>query len=70
MVIRAGALAIGALAYFGRKYDDLAAYTDSKLAITLFSLELQRRLFVEGRAVAGTLARHGTTSVAFDPMRP
>ena len=42
-----------------RKYSDMNAYTDSKLDITLFSLELQRRLAATGSAVRSIVAHPG-----------
>ena len=42
-----------------RKYSDMNAYTDSKLDITLFSLELQRRLAASGSPVRSIVAHPG-----------
>jgi NAD(P)-dependent dehydrogenase (short-subunit alcohol dehydrogenase family) len=49
-----------------RSYDPMAAYRDSKLAVVLFSLELQRRLTAAGSPVRSVLAHPGiaTTSLA------
>jgi NAD(P)-dependent dehydrogenase (short-subunit alcohol dehydrogenase family) len=49
-----------------RKYHGMNAYTDSKLAVVLFSLELQRRLTASGSPVRSVLAHPGiaTTSLA------
>jgi NAD(P)-dependent dehydrogenase (short-subunit alcohol dehydrogenase family) len=42
-----------------RTYNDFAAYADSKLDITLFSLELQRRLTSAGSSVRSMVAHPG-----------
>ncbi len=42
-----------------RKYDDLAAYADSKLAVVLFSNELQRRLEAAGSPIRSITAHPG-----------
>jgi NAD(P)-dependent dehydrogenase (short-subunit alcohol dehydrogenase family) len=49
-----------------RKYHRMNAYNDSKLAVVLFSLELQRRLTASGSPVRSVLAHPGiaTTSLA------
>ncbi|WP_042403149.1 SDR family NAD(P)-dependent oxidoreductase [Streptacidiphilus carbonis] len=49
-----------------RPYAPMAAYRDSKLAVVLFSLELQRRLTAAGSPVRSLLAHPGiaTTSLA------
>lgn len=49
-----------------RKYDQMMAYNDSKLAIVLFSLELQRRLVTAGSPVRSVLTHPGiaTTPLA------
>ncbi|MFE9859586.1 SDR family NAD(P)-dependent oxidoreductase [Streptomyces sp. NPDC005780] len=49
-----------------RKYHSMNAYRDSKLAVVLFSLELQRRLTASGSPVRSVLAHPGiaTTSLA------
>ena len=49
-----------------REYHRMKAYRDSKLAVVLFSLELQRRLTAAGRSVRSVLAHPGiaTTSLA------
>jgi len=49
-----------------RKYHRMNAYNDSKLAVVLFSLELQRRLTASGSRVRSVLAHPGiaTTSLA------
>jgi NAD(P)-dependent dehydrogenase (short-subunit alcohol dehydrogenase family) len=49
-----------------RAYNPMQAYCDSKLAIVLFSLELQRRLRAAGRPVRSVLAHPGiaTTTLA------
>lgn len=53
-----------------RKYRPMPAYRDSKLAIVLFSLELQRRLAAAGSPVRSVLAHPGiarTNLVAHSP---
>ncbi len=53
-----------------RDYRSMAAYRDSKLALVLFSLELQRRLAAEGSPVRSVLAHPGiarTGIVAHSP---
>lgn len=53
-----------------RGYRSMAAYRDSKLALVLFSLELQRRLAAEGSPVRSVLAHPGiarTGIVAHSP---
>ncbi|MGD3108911.1 SDR family NAD(P)-dependent oxidoreductase [Streptomyces sp. YGL11-2] len=49
-----------------RRYHPMNAYRDSKLALVLFSLELQRRLTASGSPVKSVLAHPGiaTTSLA------
>jgi NAD(P)-dependent dehydrogenase (short-subunit alcohol dehydrogenase family) len=49
-----------------REYHPMHAYRDSKLAVVLFSLELQRRLTASGSPVRSVLAHPGiaTTSLA------
>lgn len=49
-----------------RRYHPMNAYRDSKLAVVLFSLELQRRLTASGSPVRSVLAHPGiaTTSLA------
>lgn len=42
-----------------RRYDDLGAYCDSKLAVLLFTLELQRRLAAVGSPVRALVAHPG-----------
>ncbi|MEU6140140.1 SDR family NAD(P)-dependent oxidoreductase [Streptomyces sp. NPDC047081] len=42
-----------------RKYNSLAAYESSKLAVVLFSLELQRRLTAAGSPVRSVIAHPG-----------
>lgn len=53
-----------------RKYRPMAAYRDSKLALVLFSLHLQRQLAAEGSLVRSVLAHPGiarTGLVAHSP---
>src|ERR1700685_2305799 len=45
-----------------RAYDPMQAYCDSKLAVVLFSLELQRRLTAAGRPVRSVLAHPGSAT--------
>jgi NAD(P)-dependent dehydrogenase (short-subunit alcohol dehydrogenase family) len=47
-----------------RKYRGMAAYQASKLAVVLFSLELQRRLTASGRPVRSVLASPGIARTA------
>lgn len=47
-----------------RTYHRMNAYNDSKLAIVLFSLELQRRLTAAGSAVRSVLAHPGIATTA------
>ncbi|MCS7480672.1 oxidoreductase [Umezawaea endophytica] len=47
------------LAWASRKYDDLRTYADSKLAVLLFTLELQRRLAEAGSPVRSLAAHPG-----------
>lgn len=63
---RRGQVDLDDLAWKSRKYDQMKAYNDSKLAIVLFSLELQRRLTASGSRVRSVLAHPGiaTTSLA------
>ena len=42
-----------------RKYNETAAYCDSKLDVTLFALELQRRLAVSGSRIRSQVAHPG-----------
>ena len=56
---RLGHVNVETLGSTNGKYNDFAAYTDSKLAITLFSLELQRRLDAAGSGVRSIIAHPG-----------
>jgi NAD(P)-dependent dehydrogenase (short-subunit alcohol dehydrogenase family) len=47
-----------------RAYNPMQAYCDSKLAVVLFSLELQRRLRAAGRPVRSVLAHPGIATTA------
>ncbi|MEA5366326.1 SDR family NAD(P)-dependent oxidoreductase [Amycolatopsis sp., V23-08] len=47
-----------------RKYNGMAAYQASKLAVVLFSLELQRRLTAQGSVVRSVLASPGIARTA------
>ena len=53
-----------------RAYDPMQAYCDSKLAIVLFSLELQRRLTAAGRPVRSVLAHPGIATTALAAHSP
>jgi len=59
-------LDLGDLDWRARPYNPMQAYCDSKLAVVLFSLELQRRLAASGRPLRSVLAHPGiaTTSLA------
>lgn len=63
---RQSKLDIADLDWRARDYHQMMAYNDSKLAIILFSLELQRRLDTTGSAVRSLLAHPGiaTTTLA------
>jgi NAD(P)-dependent dehydrogenase (short-subunit alcohol dehydrogenase family) len=63
---RRGRLDLGDLDWRTRAYNPMQAYCDSKLAVVLFSLELQRRLTAAGRPVRSVLAHPGiaTTTLA------
>lgn len=56
---RTGHVRLDDLAWKTRKYDDLAAYADSKLAVVLFSNELQRRLTAVNSPVRSITAHPG-----------
>jgi NAD(P)-dependent dehydrogenase (short-subunit alcohol dehydrogenase family) len=58
---RTGHVRLDDLDWKTRKYDDLAAYADSKLAVVLFSNELQRRLKAAGSPVRSIAAHPGIT---------
>jgi len=53
---RQGRIDLDNLAWQNRKYRPMNAYYNSKLALVLFSLELQRRLTASGSAVRSVLA--------------
>jgi NAD(P)-dependent dehydrogenase (short-subunit alcohol dehydrogenase family) len=63
---RRAKLDLADLDWRSRTYDPMQAYCDSKLAITLFSLELQGRLIAAGSPARSVLAHPGiaTTSLA------
>lgn len=61
---RQGKLNLEDLAWRSRKYHRMQAYYDSKLAIVLFSLELQRRLAASGSPVRSVLAHPGIASTS------
>lgn len=67
---RQSKLDIGDLDWRARDYHPMKAYQDSKLAVVLFSLELQRRLDAAGSPVRSLLAHPGiatTTLAAHSP---
>jgi NAD(P)-dependent dehydrogenase (short-subunit alcohol dehydrogenase family) len=63
---RRARLDLGDLDWRTRPYNPMQAYCDSKLAVVLFSLELERRLTAAGSPVRSVLAHPGiaTTSLA------
>jgi len=63
---RMGHLHLDDLNWESRDYKGMDAYNDSKLQVTLYSLELQRRLSAEGSPVKSVLAHPGiaTTTLA------
>jgi NAD(P)-dependent dehydrogenase (short-subunit alcohol dehydrogenase family) len=56
---RLGKIDLQDLDWRARNYNGMSAYQASKLAVTLFSLELQRRLTAAGRPVRSVLASPG-----------
>jgi NAD(P)-dependent dehydrogenase (short-subunit alcohol dehydrogenase family) len=56
---RQGKIDLDDLDWRTREYQPMAAYQASKLAVVLFSLELQRRLDAQGSAVRSVLASPG-----------
>ncbi|MUK03211.1 SDR family NAD(P)-dependent oxidoreductase [Vibrio cholerae] len=56
---RTGHVRLDDLDWKTRKYDDLAAYADSKLAVVLFASELQRRLEAANSSVRSIAAHPG-----------
>lgn len=56
---RTGHARVDDLNWRTRRYDDLAAYADSKLAVLLFSNELQRRLAAAGSPLRSIAAHPG-----------
>ncbi|EOD58393.1 SDR family NAD(P)-dependent oxidoreductase [Amycolatopsis vancoresmycina] len=56
---RQGRIDLADLDWRTRRYRGMAAYRDSKLAVVLFSLELQRRLDARGSVVRSVLASPG-----------
>ncbi|MFJ9783054.1 SDR family NAD(P)-dependent oxidoreductase [Amycolatopsis sp. NPDC101161] len=61
---RQGKLDLGDLDWRTRDYHGMAAYRASKLAVVLFSLELQRRLDAAGSPVRSVLASPGIARTA------
>ena len=53
-----------------RAYDPMRAYRDSKLAVVLFSLELQQRLAAAGSPVRSVLAHPGIATTALAAHSP
>lgn len=69
---RFGRLDLDDLDWRRRKYNGLAGYESSKLAVVLFSLELQRRLTAAGSTVRSVVAHPGvarTGLVSHSPLR-
>ncbi len=69
---RFGKLNLDDLDWRARKYNGLAVYETSKLAVVLFSLELQRRLTAAGSRVRSIVAHPGiarTGLVTHSPLR-
>ncbi|MFE9686668.1 SDR family NAD(P)-dependent oxidoreductase [Streptomyces sp. NPDC006285] len=69
---RFGRLDLDDLDWRTRKYNGLAVYEASKLAVVLFSLELQRRLTASGSHVRSVIAHPGvarTGLVTHSPLR-
>ncbi|WAL64702.1 SDR family NAD(P)-dependent oxidoreductase [Amycolatopsis cynarae] len=67
---RQGRIDLDDLAWRSRKYHRMKAYYDSKLAIVLFSLELQRRLTASGSSVRSVLAHPGIASTSLAAHSP
>lgn len=61
---RMARLDLGDLDWRTRPYAPMQAYRDSKLAVVLFSLELQRRLTAAGSPVRSVLAHPGIATTA------
>ena len=61
---RLGHLHLDDLGWRARPYKPMAAYSDSKLQVVLFSLELQRRLDAAGSPVRSVLAHPGIATTA------
>jgi NAD(P)-dependent dehydrogenase (short-subunit alcohol dehydrogenase family) len=61
---RMGRLDVADINWETRPYKPMDAYNDSKLHVTLFSLELQRRLSAAGSAVRSVLAHPGIATTA------
>ncbi|MEV8507600.1 SDR family NAD(P)-dependent oxidoreductase [Actinoplanes sp. NPDC051475] len=61
---RQGRLNLDDLDWRSRDYRSMGAYRDSKLAVVLFSLELQRRLDASGSPVRSVLAHPGIARTA------
>jgi NAD(P)-dependent dehydrogenase (short-subunit alcohol dehydrogenase family) len=61
---RMARLDLSDLDWRSRPYDPMLAYRDSKLAVVLFSLELQRRLTAAGSPVRSVLAHPGIATTA------
>ncbi len=61
---RRAKLDLGDLDWRARTYNPTQAYCDSKMALTLFSLELERRLTAAGSPVRSVLAHPGIATTA------
>ncbi|WP_410612284.1 SDR family NAD(P)-dependent oxidoreductase [Amycolatopsis sp. lyj-109] len=61
---RQGRIDLDDLAWRSREYHPMKGYYDSKLAIVLFSLELQRRLTASGSPARSVLAHPGIASTS------
>lgn len=61
---RQGKIDVDDLDWRSRPYQPMQAYRDSKLAVVLFSAELQRRLTAAGSPVRSVLAHPGIASTA------
>jgi len=67
---RRARLDLADLDWRARPYDPMQAYCDSKLAVVLFSLELQRRLTAAGSGVRSVLAHPGIATTALAAHSP
>ncbi|MBF4998056.1 SDR family NAD(P)-dependent oxidoreductase [Nocardia sp. BSTN01] len=67
---RLGKIDLADLDWRTRTYNGMAAYQASKLAVVLFSLELQRRLAAEGSPVRSVLASPGIARTSLAAHSP